>query len=360
MTSRRRFLAGIIAAGACPKPSWADVGSPAYLAAAERPDGRYGLFGLSAHGAVLFEVPLPGRGHAAAAHPGRPEAVAFARRPGTFAVVLDCLGGQVRATLDSAPGRHFYGHGAYSANGALLFTTENDYDAARGVIGVWDVAAGYQRVGEFDSGGVGPHDVRLMPDGKTLVVANGGIETHPDSGRAKLNLATMQPNLSYLDQNGRVLEQVGMPAEWHRNSLRHLAAGPHGQIACALQWEGDPGVYPPLLAIHRRGEPLAFLAAPEQAHRQMLGYAGSIAICAATDEVAITSPEGGRIQVFDLEGRRFARMIADPDVCGVSAAAADFIVTSGTGAVSLLAGEAIASRVVHPWQWDNHLVPVIG
>lgn len=33
----------------------------------------------------------------------------------------------------------------------------------------------------------------LMPDGRTLVVANGGIETRPDYPRAKRNVRTMAP-----------------------------------------------------------------------------------------------------------------------------------------------------------------------
>ena len=45
---------------------------------------------------------------------------------------------------------------------------------------------GTSRIGELASFGVGPHEVVLMPDGATLVVANGGIRTHPDRDRAKL------------------------------------------------------------------------------------------------------------------------------------------------------------------------------
>ena len=107
MATRRGFIAGLLAAGAIPRPSWADAGDPAYLAAAKLPSGAYNLFGLSEDGDELFSLPLPGRGHAAAAHPLRPEAVAFARRPGTFAIVLDCRSGDIEATLETPEGRHF-------------------------------------------------------------------------------------------------------------------------------------------------------------------------------------------------------------------------------------------------------------
>ena len=91
MTTRRSFLAGLLAAASAPSLSWADAGSPAYLAAAKEPSGTYALFGLAASGQDVFRIALPDRGHAAAAHPPAPEAVAFARRPGTFALVIDCV-----------------------------------------------------------------------------------------------------------------------------------------------------------------------------------------------------------------------------------------------------------------------------
>ena len=38
-----------------------------------------------------------------------------------------------------------------------------------GRVGIWDTRH-YARVGEWDTGGIGPHDLRVRPDG-TLVVA---------------------------------------------------------------------------------------------------------------------------------------------------------------------------------------------
>jgi hypothetical protein len=40
-----------------------------------------------------------------------------------------------------------------------------------GVIGVYDARANYKRIDEFPTFGIGPHDLALLPDGKTLVVA---------------------------------------------------------------------------------------------------------------------------------------------------------------------------------------------
>ncbi|BBU55671.1 hypothetical protein KU6B_19360 [Mameliella alba] len=104
MNSRRHFLAGLLAATACSRPTWAEAGSPAFLSAAMTRDGRYQLCGLSAAGQITFACPLPDRGHAAAAHPEQPLAVGFARRPGRFAVVLDCVTGNEIARFDAPRG----------------------------------------------------------------------------------------------------------------------------------------------------------------------------------------------------------------------------------------------------------------
>ncbi|MEL7027577.1 MAG: DUF1513 domain-containing protein, partial [Pseudomonadota bacterium] len=285
MANRRAFIGGLIATGLAPKPTWADAGSPAFLSAGRKADGTYVLCGLKADGRIAFELALPARGHAAAAHPTGPEAVAFARRPGTFALVLECANGRQKARLDAPRGRHFYGHGAFSGDGMLLFTTENDFESARGVVGVWDAKRGYARLGEFGSGGVGPHDIKLMPDGETLVVANGGIETHPETGRTKLNLSTMRSNLSYLTLDGAIDAQVELEATHQRNSIRHLAVAENGSVAFAMQWQGDLTDDLPLLGVHNRHDQKPTLFG-DASVRGLQGYLGSIAVNIGTNQIA--------------------------------------------------------------------------
>ena len=358
MASRRAFLAGMLASGLAPMPSWADAGSPAFLSAARFPDGSYRLVGLSARGEALFKLPLPGRGHAAAAHPSKPQAVAFARRPGTFALVIDCASGQQVAQLDAPEGRHFYGHGAFSADGETLFTAENDYEAGDGIIGIWDVTAGYARIGAFAAGGVGPHDVKLMPNGATLVIANGGIETHPDMGRTKLNLPTMRPNLSYASLSGQILEQVELAPDLHKNSIRHLAVGADGLVAFGMQWQGDTTDHPPLLGLHRRAQAARLLQATPEDHRLLAGYVGSVAISQLENRVAVTSPRGGVIELFDLGTGHYAGRRDITDVCGIADGQAGFVFSSGDGSVGSFHGIEAAQTARLRCQWDNHLVPI--
>lgn len=351
MANRRAFIAGLIATGLAPKPSWADAGSPAFLSAGRRAHGTYVLCGLKADGHIAFEIVLPARGHAAAAHPTKPEAVAFARRPGTYALVLECADGRQKARLEAPVGRHFYGHGAFSHDGELLFTTENEFENARGVVGIWDAKHGYARLGEFGSGGVGPHDIKLMPDGDTLVVANGGIETHPETGRTKLNLPTMRSNLSYLTQDGVIDARVELDAMHQRNSIRHLAVAGNGDVAFAMQWQGDLTDDLPLLGVHNRRAQKPTLIGDASA-RGLQGYLGSIAINRSADQIAVTSPRSGVLQIHGANGTSETSELKD--VCGVAALSEGFVVTSGTGVFRAPA----VGRVTHRLSWDNHLIAI--
>ena len=348
MTSRRAFLTGLIATGLAPAPSWADAGNPSYLSAAKTPDGAYVLIGLDTLGGERFRIPLPDRGHAAAAHPHLPHAVAFARRPGRFAMVIDCRDGASLVRLNSPEGVHFYGHGTFDAAGDFLFTTENDYENGAGRIGIWDARQGYVRIGEIASNGIGPHDLRLMPDG-SLVVANGGIDTHPETGRQKLNLPTMRPNLSYLSTEGTVLDQIE-PTQSHA-SIRHLAVRADGMVAVGMQWQGDISTAPALVALHQRGEALQTLGAGADLN----GYVGSIAISQAGGLVAVTSPRSGQLQVFSTKDSAVVQTLNEPDICGVSGIADSFLATTGQGRV-LAAGAAPYSLTTSDVAWDNHLV----
>lgn len=352
-TSRRGVIAAVAAFGLAPRATWADVGSPAYLAAAGLKDGSFVLLGLGEDGAERFRVPLPARGHAAAARPRLAEAVAFARRPGRYALVLDCAEGQVAAELTPPAGRFFQGHGAFTADGTVLFTTETA-EEGRGVLGVWDARAGYQRIGEVSTGGVGPHEIVRMPDGTRFAVANGGIATDQDS-RTPLNLATMQPSLAFVDAaTGGLIEVIDNPPELRLNSIRHIAVAQDGTIAAALQWEGDELELPPLLGVYRPGAPaLEFLAADDPLQLRTRNYAGSVAIAPDASSAAITAPRGGLMLVFDL-ATGAATSVVSPDLCGVATAGARFVCTTGEGL--FLDPTEGGRRVFAGLAFDNHIV----
>lgn len=370
LISRRAFLAagaaGIALGAARLRPAQAATGGadPVFLSARTDFQGGHGVAAFRLDGTKVFEQPLPQRAHGATLRPGGAEVAVFARRPGPYVAVFDTRDGSRLHHIDAAPGRHFYGHGVYSPDGRMLFATENAFDEEyAGVIGIYDAADGYKRLGEMGAGGIGPHDIRLMPDAQTLVVAIGGIRTHPDTPRIKLNIASMDPSLAYIDMgSGEVLEQVRQPQDLHQNSMRHLAVTADGLVLCVQQWEGVGTRHPPLVALHRRGEPLRLLETPRDVTGQMRNYCGSASADVTGTVGAVSAPRGGIVTLWDLVEARYLGAVEMPDGCGVAAdgTPGGFVVTSGAGgamrsgrdgAKDLLAGDFLGQR-----RWDNHLM----
>ncbi|HMB76908.1 MAG TPA: DUF1513 domain-containing protein [Kiloniellaceae bacterium] len=335
---------------------------PRYVSCGAHSPGDYMVAGFDEMGVVSFEHRLPERGHGIAFRRSESECLVFARRPGRFVLVLQLETGALLQRIDPAAGRHFYGHGAFSADDALLFATENDYETGRGCIGIYDCRAGYRRLGEVPSGGIGPHDIALMPDDATLVVANGGIRTHPAKGRAKLNLPTMAPSLVYIDAaSGRLLEKVELPARLHQLSIRHLDVAGDGQVVFAMQYEGDLADEVPLVGLHRRGAAARLLRGPDDVETRTRRYVGDVAFDASGRYLLASSPRGNLFTAWDAVRGSYLAAETLTDVCGLSAAggAGQFLVSSGIGALShfdALQGEILRTKAADAATlWDNHL-----
>ena len=325
--------------------------------------GRYFLTAFDDGGKVLLDIPLPERGHGVTVHPNGRQCAVFARRPGTFMWVADLDSGEVVHRIESPPDRHFYGHGVFDPAGGFLYVTENDFETERGVIAVYDARGGYRRVGEFPSHGIGPHEVKLLGDGRTLVVANGGILTHPDLGRNKLNLGRMDPSLAYVDTaDGRLLDAFRPPAKWHQLSIRHLDVTADDRVLVAMQFEGSADLRPPLVATHRGEEALRLLTAPPEVQDRMRNYCGSVCVDTGNAFFAVSSPRGNLVTLWSTEGGRYLDSIEMTDGCGVAAEkpAGRILVSSGKGSVRRfdLTGRGDASQDL-PMElearWDNHL-----
>lgn len=339
-----------------------------WLSGCARANGQYGLTmtandssGLRAP-SPIGTLPVSVRAHALTIDPrSTNRVVGVARRPGQLAWVFTVPGFQLQAELHSPRGRHFHGHGQFSLDGRYLFTTENDFDAKRSVIGVWD-AHTWQRLSEFPSFGIGAHALQWMPDGKTLVVCNGGILTHPAQPRKKLNLTTMRPNIAYIDAaSGQLLDAYAPPD--HQLSIRHLDIKKDGTVLVAMQMQ-RPGVKTmPLLAQHSGENNLKMAStADDFTWEQFNAYVGDV--CASSDGrwAAASSPRGGVIAFWDLNQNQLTQIEAIPDVCGVAFdfKKNDLLTSAGTGTVSRYAlknehWHKTQKQTFLGYQWDNHL-----
>lgn len=358
-------LAGVGAAGA----SRAGTGDPGGLVvgSARGADGRDRAVVCDASGRVLLETVLPDRGHGPSLSPDGRWAVMPARRPGTFAAVLDLAAMRPAGMIESPHGRHFMGHGLFLPDNRTWIAVENDFEAGRGTLGFWDIPT-KRRLRELPSDGIGPHQLLLDPGEASVTVANGGILTHPDHARAKLNIPTMRPTMRRLAlADGAVLDGADLPDAWHKVSLRHIDMGPDGRVLIGGQDEGPRGNGAPLLfQWDAAGGPLRPIDLPAAVARGLDQYIGSVAIDRTGRIGAAASPRGGVALVLDLDAGSLIDTVRVPDGCGLARdgdADGRFFLSSGTGRLDRLAldptGLVRRTAIAGPSQaaamWDNHL-----
>jgi hypothetical protein len=360
--ARRQLLkSGLaLALGAClPLPVLAGEAPLTLLVAWNGPGKRSFAGALPRGNAALSGAVLPSRGHHLAPIPGCPgQMLVFARRPGRSISRVDWQTGRELARYAYPENRHGFGHGIFTPDGAL-YTTDSNIDSGNGLVTQRDPIT-LEALAEWPSGGIGPHELLPLPDGR-LLIANGGILTLPETGRIKLNRASMQPTLTVFNpQSGKVDASYTLPDK--QLSIRHLAAARDGSIGVALQYEGDESAAPVLARFHPR-DGLALLNAPVVAQNPARGYAASVA-CNG-QRFAVTCPKGDAVLVWESDGR-FVGKVDVPQASGVAASpdGRRFVVSSEAGLIAQF--DAVRLVLLPELErhfdvmWDNHLTIVAG
>jgi hypothetical protein len=242
-------------------------------------------------------------------------------------------------------------------------TSEHNGETGDGLVGIYDVEAGFKRVGEFPSHGVGPHEAVLLGDGRTLAVANGGIATDPATGRENIDVAGMIPSLAFIDiKNGDLRAQHLLPADLNRLSIRHLAANARGEVWFGAQWQGSLETAPELIGYATVDRAISLLSPVAPHGAALKGYIGSVAMSGDGRLLAASAPRAGCVVYIDTEARVLRSETALADGCGVAALGGDlFALSSGHGVLRLeRAGQApLSVATLEGTELDNHL-RVIG
>ena len=355
---RRAILCSLLASAFAPLVVKADT-RQVYVSCRLDAEDTASVACFDASGQELFAVALPSRGHDAVERPGAAEVVVFARRPGNWLLAINTLSGQIRTSVTASKARRFCGHGVFSSNGRLLYATEIDEVTDAGLIGIYDATASYQRVGEFPSHGVGPHDLTLSADGKALVLANGGLRTDAVSARDVLVAGDQAPNLVRIDlAASRLINKLELPGELHKLSIRHLAARADGTVAFGCQHQGDVEEMPQLVGLLSPSGKLQLLESPESALARMKNYVGSVSFNADGTLLAATSPHGSQVMLWSMQDGRYVDSITKTDVCGIAPLGASFLASSGNSGVEALSRIGQAPALLG-FIWDNHLLQLV-
>lgn len=329
-----------------------------FLSSVENAVGEHFIVAANSAGQQIFRIPVAERCHSGCLSPGTDQAVIMSRRPGENLYLINMLNGTLDAVVEAGEGFHFYGHGVYSDDGSRFYATANHYASGDGYIRVYAAHEGFKHLQDFSVGGMDPHELRLHPDGQRLVVALGGIETHPDYGRIKLNLESMQPALVVMDRSSGEVLQRYEPSH-HQLSCHHLDISREGIVIAGYQFEGPKWKTPPLIArLDTRTEEFSEIILPEQEQANLGNYTASVAVHPHSSVAAITAPRGNSVMLLDYRSGQPLQLISIPDPGGVLAETeGSFVVSSGHGGLyRIRAGATEPELILHDsLRWDNHL-----
>ena len=359
--SRRAWLqhaAALAATGLGAVPTWAlnraHSAPPQILTAWNTSEQSWA--GLWTPSTQSHGVALPARAHQLLALPNNSQraglhALVVARRPGEYLLRMDPTRNKALQWHSMEDNRYLGGHAVLSADGQRFFTSETDAATGQGLIAERDVRS-LEKLREFASGGIGPHALLLEPGG-TLVVANGGILNLPETGRRKLNVGTMAPNLTRLHaENGTVVAQYRLQDPML--SLRHLAIASDGTIAVGLQAEHPDPVarqVAPALALLRAQR---LETAPWENDTPPLGWNGYGAdVCWDSEQFWISAPQAGWLARWSSLGQPLPPMALSG--AGALATNGSQWLAAGNRTVVLShrgQKDHVHFRVTVPW--DNH------
>ena len=376
LQTRRDLIKGLVFSALTPytmaAPISIDINSTQLFSAATDNQNKHWLLITSTTGELINKLPLPSRAHQIIKHPFLPLLCVVARRPGRYLLVVHSKTGALIKNVSPSRGHHFYGHGLFSRDGKYLVTSENHMDSGEGRITVRNTFSDFEIANQFSSQGIGPHELKLLTDGQTLVVANGGIKTHPAKGREKLNINSMRPTLTYLNlQTGQLLEQASLPPDLHQLSIRHIDVNSQDQVIIAMQYQGDKTDQFALVASHQRGASIRLMVAPSSTLSRMNQYCGSVCFDSSGKYALVTSPKGDLITLWDMSTHKVLSEARCPDACGVTAyEKQSFLISSGSGklyhySIAVVQKQPVLMKTKQmqisspkhtiKMAWDNHL-----
>lgn len=337
------------------------------ISAAKLANKHYALVAYRGDGSLAWQTPLPCRAHDVVLDENNnvsatPVGICVARRPGKVAWLFDLRDGSIVNTLTAPSAAQFNGHASFLPNAQICFTESHFFKGtAKGVIGHYHALSG-ERTGQYDSGGLDPHQCKYLPQQQQLVIANGGwIESQEDAFAAYLS-SEKPSNLTWLDVNsGTITRQEAMTNPLA--SARHIDVSWQGNVVLGIQL-AKPSQNPnalvnestlaseQLVRIYRAEGGEVAVTKPSDGWQAFSRYIASVGFNDSGTSIAATSPRGNLIVAWRTDdGHRLFEQSAQ-DSAGLSFWQDKPIWTSGMGLIRQgTNGETIAKAAL---AFDNH------
>jgi hypothetical protein len=283
--------------------------------------------------------------------------------------------GEVITThLKSREGWHFYGHGAYSHDGQLLYLTENHYQMKRGVVVVRD-AETFKVLDQIETKNPGPHDMGLLKNQNTLVIANGGQVDVPLNGDS-VNLTTKgyKSNLSVIDLKSKN-EIFSFMAD-ENYSIRHLFID-EKTVAFIGVYKGieeDKSIRPQYFKeiafirfYHIQEKKIVDAQLSKSLAEEMQFHTLSVSVSSKHQVAAVTSPWGNLVTLWNTQTGALLHKVKIHKASGVQVSKDQnhFYISSFVGTFQVLDVSSFQDVYINledslglKYQWGSHLMVV--
>ena len=311
----------------------------------------------------LFDLDGPGSrsidmdffGHGLALDPRAPGRAVMFEKKGPGCCELDLRAGSVLRPISTSKERAFYGHGAFSRDGAVLFATENNLDTKDGLICVRD-ARTFRELGQFPTYGKSPHDCHLIDEGRTLAITNGGSAVGEKEGA---------PSVTFVDaRSEKLLEKLEFRSP--RINAGHLAiTKKRDLVTISAPRDGLPKTEKGGVTLRVGNGPFVTMSEPAEVVERMIGESLSLCVDEPSQVVGVTNPDGNVVTFWDLTRQRFVKRLELPAPRGLTKTLDEeyLVLSYGAGTLTLVEPstlEPVSHRRVdkstlsgsHIFNWD--------
>ncbi len=269
------------------------------------------------------QIPINFFAHGISINPSSTNQLFLFQKKGPGAYEIDLKTRQVIHYMTPSEGCHFYGHGAYSKDGSLLFAVESYLNNHDEIISVRD-AKSLDILGEFPSYGKNPHDCHLFSNGELLAITNGGGTLD----------STDSPSVCYVDvESGKLVEKIELPDK--RINAGHLVLSKNQDLGVvSAPRSGLPESDLAGVSFRKFGNEIIDLQAPDGIKNRYIGETLSAAIHKESNTFAVTTPKGDLVSFWDTKNHQFKKYIDLPKPRGITTTSDGkyFIVSYGSQA----------------------------